>query len=59
MKPMIKSPLQIARASYQPKLPASMKGNVVLVEGAATESVANQADIKTLFPNRSEERRGG
>ena len=48
---MIKSPLQIARASYQPKLPASMKGNVVLVEGAATESVANQADIKTLFPN--------
>jgi len=51
MKPMIKSPLQIARASYQPKLPTALKGNVVLKEGAATESVADQADIKTLFPN--------
>jgi len=51
MKPMTKSPLQIARASYQPKLPSSMKGNVVLKEGAATESVADQADIKALFPN--------
>lgn len=51
MKAMSKSPLQIARASYQPKLPASLKGNVVLKEGAATESVADQADIKTLFPN--------
>ncbi|WP_041620527.1 diphosphate--fructose-6-phosphate 1-phosphotransferase [Paludibacter propionicigenes] len=48
---MIKSPLQIARASYQPKLPTALKGNVVLKEGAATESVADQADIKTLFPN--------
>jgi len=48
---MMKSPLQIARASYQPKLPASLKGNVVLKEGAATESVADQADIKNLFPN--------
>jgi pyrophosphate--fructose-6-phosphate 1-phosphotransferase len=51
MKPMIKSPLQIARASYQPKLPASLKGSVVLNEGAATESVADQDDIKALFPN--------
>ena len=51
MKPMIKSPLQIARASYQPKLPASLKGSVVLKEGAATESVADQDDIKALFPN--------
>jgi len=51
MKPMTKSPLQIARASYQPKLPAALKGNVVLKEGAATESVADQAEIKTLFPN--------
>jgi diphosphate-dependent phosphofructokinase len=51
MKPMMKSPLQIARASYQPKLPASLKGNVVLKEGVATESVADQADIKNLFPN--------
>ena len=51
MKPMIKSPLQIARASYQPKLPLSLKGNVILKEGAATESVADQEDIKALFPN--------
>lgn len=51
MKPMTKSPLQVARASYQPKLPAALKGSVVLKEGAATESVADQADIKALFPN--------
>ena len=51
MKPMTKSPLQIARASYQPKLPASLKGNVVLKNGAATESVADQAEIAVLFPN--------
>ena len=51
MKPMTKSPLQIARFAYQPKLPASLKGNVVLNNGAATQSVADQADIKTLFPN--------
>jgi len=51
MKPMTKSPLQVARATYQPKLPAALQGNVVLIEGAATESVADQADIKELFPN--------
>ena len=51
MKPMTKSPLQIARANYQPKLPAALLGNVAVVEGAATESVADQADIKNLFPN--------
>lgn len=51
MKPMTKSPLQVARATYQPKLPAALKGNVVLKEGAATESVADQADIKALYPN--------
>ncbi len=51
MKQMTKSPLQIARAAYQPKLPASLKGNVSLNEGAATESVADQTDIKALFPN--------
>jgi len=48
---MTKSPLQIARASYQPKLPAALRGNVVLKEGAATESIADQAEIKKLFPN--------
>ena len=48
---MLKSPLQIARFTYQPKLPTSIKGNVVLNTGAITESVADQADIKALFPN--------
>jgi len=51
MIPMTKSPLQIARASYQPKLPAAFKGSVILKEGVATQSVADQADIKELFPN--------
>ena len=48
---MNKSPLQIARAAYQPKVPASIQGATKLVEGKATESVADQADIKKLFPN--------
>lgn len=48
---MQKSPLQIARQSYQPKMPVALQGNVKLVEGAKTESVADQADIKDLFPN--------
>src|ERR1035437_9179553 len=51
MKQMTKSPLQIARASYQPKLPSALKGNVVIKEGATTESVADQIEIKKLFPN--------
>ncbi len=45
------SALQKARAQYQPKLPKSLKGAVKIVEGAATESVADQAEIKELFPN--------
>lgn len=51
MKSMTKSPLQIARAAYQPKLPAALQGNVVIKEGNNTESVADQAEIKALFPN--------
>ena len=51
MKLLTKSPLQIARASYQPKLPAALKGNVILREGEATKSVADHEDIKKLFPN--------
>ncbi len=51
MKSMRKSPLQVARATYQPKLPAALKGSVVLTEGASTQSVADQAEIKELFPN--------
>ncbi|HBL77653.1 MAG: diphosphate--fructose-6-phosphate 1-phosphotransferase [Bacteroidetes bacterium GWF2_42_66] len=45
------SALQKARAAYQPKLPKSLKGAVKLVDGAATESIADQAEIKKLFPN--------
>ena len=48
---MKKSPLQIARAAYQPKMPTSIQNAAKLVEGKATESVADQADIKKLFPN--------
>ncbi|MCU4164912.1 diphosphate--fructose-6-phosphate 1-phosphotransferase [Carboxylicivirga caseinilyticus] len=48
---MIKSPLQIARESYAPKLPKALKGSVKIVEGKETESVADQADIKAMFPN--------
>ncbi len=46
-----KSALQVARAAYQPKMPLSLRGNVRLVEGEKTQSVANQADIERLFPN--------
>ena len=48
---MAKSALQIARAAYQPKLPKAFKGGVALKEGKATESAADQAEIKKLFPN--------
>ena len=46
-----KSNLQVARAAYQPKLPNALKGPVKAVEGAATQSVGDQAEIKALFPN--------
>ena len=48
---MKKSALQVARAAYQPKLPQALKGSVVAREGAATQSVGNQDEIKALFPN--------
>ena len=48
---MKKSALQIARASYQPKLPVALTGCVKVVEGAPTESVADQEEIQKLFPN--------
>ena len=47
----VKSNLQVARAAYQPKLPKALKGAVKAVEGAATQSVGNQEEIKALFPN--------
>jgi len=48
---MEKSALQIARAAYQPKLPRGLQGAVKVQEGAPTQSVDNQEDIKRLFPN--------
>ena len=48
---MEKSALQIARAAYQPKLPKALQGAVKIKEGAPTQSVDNQEDIKKLFPN--------
>jgi len=48
---MEKSALQIARAAYQPKLPKGLKGAVKAQEGAPTQSVDNQEEIKALFPN--------
>lgn len=48
---MEKSALQIARAAYQPKLPAGLRGNVSIKEGEPTQSVGDQEKIKKLFPN--------
>ena len=48
---MKKSPLQRIRAEYQPKLPKALQGAVKLEVGAPTESVADQEEIKKLFPN--------
>ena len=48
---MKKSALQIARAAYQPKLPVALTGSVTVVEGEPTQSVADQEEIKKLFPN--------
>lgn len=48
------SPLQIERLKYEPKLPSSLKNGVNslnIIEGSATQSVANQAEIKELFSN--------
>ncbi|MCI7309279.1 MAG: diphosphate--fructose-6-phosphate 1-phosphotransferase [Prevotella sp.] len=48
---MEKSALQKARAAYQPKLPKALQGAVKVSEGAPTQSVDNQEEIKSLFPN--------
>ena len=48
------SPLQIERLKYQPKLPSSLASGInhlISKEGSATESVANQEEIKALFKN--------
>lgn len=48
---MKKSALQRVRADYQPKLPKALQGAVKVKVGEATESVANQKEIKELFPH--------
>ena len=48
---MEKSALQLARAAYEPKLPKALQGSVKVKEGAPTQSVDNQEEIKALFPN--------
>ena len=48
---MEKSVLQQARAAYKPKLPKALQGVVKAVEGAPTQSVDNQKEIKAEFPN--------
>ena len=45
---MEKSELQLARAAYLPKLPKGLQGNVKVKEGAPTQSVDNQEEIKKL-----------
>ncbi len=47
------SPLQKARAAYQPKLPPALSSGAIvdMVKGKATQSVADQAQIKKLFKN--------
>ena len=48
------SPLQKARYEYSPKLPGMLRGGISEISvqvGAPTESVADQAKIKALFPN--------
>jgi len=48
---MKKSALQRVRADYQPKLPKALQGAVKAKAGEATKSVADQEEIKKLFPN--------
>ena len=48
------SPLQKARYAYTPKLPGMLRhgiSEICVQEGSATQSVADQAKIKELFPN--------
>ena len=47
---MQKSIFQIERAKYSPKMPKALAGTVKVVEGGKTDSVADQKEIKKLFP---------
>lgn len=47
-----KSPLQQARASYQPKLPPALRtGNIAVQMGEPTEPAADKEEIHKLFPH--------
>ena len=51
---MTLSPLQKARYEYSPKLPGMLRNGIAEIcvkEGAETQSVADQEQIKALFPN--------
>ena len=48
------SPLQKERLKYQPKLPGMLRNgisDICVREGEATQSVADQEKIRSLFPN--------
>ncbi|RPI06295.1 MAG: diphosphate--fructose-6-phosphate 1-phosphotransferase [Ignavibacteriae bacterium] len=45
------SPLQLARADYKPKLPATLNSNMAITEGEATQSIAHQKEIEEMFPH--------
>ena len=48
------SPLQTARYQYQPKLPGMLRNGIAQIsvrDGGATQSVADQEKIASLFPN--------
>jgi pyrophosphate--fructose-6-phosphate 1-phosphotransferase len=47
---MTKSVFQIERAKYSPKMPKALAGAVKVIEGGKTDSVADQKEIKKLFP---------
>lgn len=47
----MKSALQIARAAYKPRLPKIFQNSVDIKFGRATTSVADNEEIKKLFPN--------
>jgi len=47
---MSKSVFQIERAKYFPKMPKALAGAVKVIEGGKTDSVADQKEIKKLFP---------
>lgn len=47
---MQKSVFQIERAKYSPKMPKALDGAIKVVEGGKTQSVADQKEIKKLFP---------